>query len=261
MRLDHLHPVRISVRRVKTPSTNCPSGSRERISECMTLSLEAPDHSTQLHNSIHLMRRVIPGVGFGVRANALGDHGLATWVRNSGVTVLAHDDDELDRVQLSGIRPNHIVFRCGAGTDGIRSAVHRGVFRFVVGTDSQIARLTQCAQRTKYVYLDNDAPAALCGRRVQVVGLHSDVDNSGDPDEWASATEKLLRRASVSTACESPVHRIVLSGGSTEQWMNCSVPYLTSVVLAVNAALREGCNRWNVPRPAVSVIPAQAAAG
>ncbi len=227
----------------------------------MTLSLEAPDHSTQLHNSIHLMRRVMPGVGFGVRAAELGDHAFATWVRNSGVTVLAHDDDELDRVQLSGIRPNQIVFRCGAGTDGIRSAVHRGVFRFIAGTTPQIARLTECAQRTKYVYLDNDAPAALCGRRVQVVGLHSDVDNSGDPDEWASATEKLLRRASVSTACESPVHRIVLSGGSTEQWMNCSVPYLTSVVLAVNAALREGCNRWNVPRPAVSVIPAQAAAG
>lgn len=159
---------------------------------------------------------------------------------NSGVTVLAHDDDELDRVQLSGIRPNQIVFRCRAGTDGIRSAVHRGVFRFIAGTTPQIARLTECAQRTKYVYLDNDAPAALCGRRVQVVGLHSEVDNSGDPDEWASATEKLLRRASVSTACESPVHRIVLSGGSTEQWTNCSVPYLTSVVLAVNAALREG---------------------
>jgi hypothetical protein len=226
----------------------------------MTLSLEAPDHSTQLHNSIHLMRRVIPGVGFGVRANALGDHGLATWVRNSGVTVLAHDDDELDRVQLSGIRPNHIVFRCGAGTDGIRSAVHRGVFRFVVGTDSQIARLTQCAQRTKYVYLDNDAPAALCGHRVQMVGLHSDVDNSGDPAEWASAAEKALRRTSVSTTCGSPVHRIILSGGSTEEWMNFSVPYLTSVVRSVDAALREGCTRWNLPRPAVSVIPAQAAA-
>ncbi|MDV6264631.1 hypothetical protein [Rhodococcoides yunnanense] len=226
----------------------------------MTLSLEAPDYSIQLHNSIHLMRRVIPGVGFGVRAAELGDHALAAWVRNSGVTVLAHDDDELDRVQLSGIRPNQIVFRCGAGTDGIRSAVHRGVFRFVVGTVPQIARLTECAQRTKYVYLDSDAPAALCGRRVQVVGRHSDVGNSSDPDEWASAADRLLRRASLSTMCESPVHRIILSGGSTEEWMNYSVPYLTSVVRSVDAALRDGCNRWNLPRPAVSVIPAQAAA-
>ncbi|WP_032379956.1 hypothetical protein [Rhodococcoides fascians] len=226
----------------------------------MTLSLQAPDHSTQLHNSIHLMRRVIPGVGFGIRAAELGDRALATWVRNSGVTVLAHDDDELDRAQLSGIRPNHIVFRCGAGTDGIRSAVHRGVFRFLVGTEPQIARLTQCAQRTKYVYLDSDAPAALCGHRVQVVGLHSDVSNSSDPDEWASAAERLLRRVSESTTCGSPMHRIILSGGSTEEWMSYSVPYLTSVVRSVDAALRDGCNRWNLPRPAVSVIPAQAAA-
>ncbi|OZC84783.1 hypothetical protein CH254_20540 [Rhodococcus sp. 06-412-2C] len=225
----------------------------------MTLSLEAPDHSTQLHNSIHLMRRVMPGVGFGVRAAELGDHAVATWVRTSGVTVLAHDDDELDRVQLSGIRPNQIVFRCGAGTDGIRNAVHRGVFRFVVGTEPQIARLTECAQRTKYVYLDSDAAAVLCGHRVQAVGLHSDVDNSGDPDEWASAAQRLLRRAFESATCGSPVHRIILSGGSTEAWMNCSVPYQTSVVRAVDAALRDGCTRWNLPRPAVSVIPAQAA--
>ncbi|MGF0311225.1 hypothetical protein [Rhodococcus sp. IEGM1428] len=226
----------------------------------MTLSLQAPDHSTQLHNSIHLMRRVIPGVGFGIRAAELGDRALATWVRNSGATVLAHDDDELDRVQLSGIRPNQVVFRCGAGTDGIRSAVHRGVFRFIAGTTPQIARLTECAQRTKYVYLDSDTPAELCGHRVQVVGLHSDVDDSGDPAEWASAAERLLHRASGSTTCGSSVHRIILSGGSTEEWMSYSVPYLTSVVRSVDAALRDGCNRWNLPRPAVSVIPAQAAA-
>ncbi|MGV8875007.1 MAG: hypothetical protein ACOH2Q_20935 [Rhodococcus sp. (in: high G+C Gram-positive bacteria)] len=225
----------------------------------MTLSLEAPDCATQLHNSIHLMRRVIPGVGFGVRAAELGDHALATWVRNAGVTVFAHDDGELDRVQLSGIRPNQIVFRCGAGTDGIRNAVHRGVLRFVVGTVPQIARLTQCAQRTKYVYLDNVAPAALCGHRVQMVGLHSDVDNSGDPAEWASAAEKTLCRMSVSTTSGSRVHRIILSGGSTEDWKNYSVPYVTSVVRAVDDALREGCNRWNLPRPAVTVIPAQEA--
>lgn len=218
----------------------------------MTLSLETSECSPQLRNSIHLMRRVMPAAGFAVPASALGDRSLAAWVRSSGITVIASGEAELDLVQSNGIRPTQVVFRSGAGTDSIRRAVHAGVFRYLVGTQEQIARLNECAQRTKYVYLDAGAPAVLSDRRVQVVGLHSDVDYSGGPAAWATAAERLLSRAALSNAFGSPIHRIILSGGSTDDWVNSPAAQTNSVVRAVDDALRDGCERWWLPRPAVT---------
>lgn len=214
----------------------------------MTLALDLPDHTARLQESIQLTRRVISGAGYGVPASALNDHALAAWVREHGITVTAHDDDELDVVQFNGIRPTQIVFRCGPATATIRRAVNLGVFRFIVRTEHQIARLSECAQRTRYVYLDDCSPLVLGNRRLKVIGLHGDVGDAGDALDWASTAERLLCRTALLKTCGSPVHRIMLSGGSTSQ--------LTSVVTAVDEALREGCRRWQLARPAVTLASA-----
>jgi hypothetical protein len=233
-------------------------GSVGRKPEGMTLALDATDCAPRLHDSIQLMRGVISSAGYGVPAVTLHDRALAAWVRAQGITVTAHDDDELDLVQYSGIRPTQIVFRCGPMTDSIRRAVNLGVFRFVVCTEHQIARLSQCAQRTKYLYLDEHSPLVLGNRRLKVIGLHSDVDDSGGVLEWASVAERLLCRSALLKTCGSPIHRIMLSGGSTEIWLNDQAPQLTSIVCAVDEALREGCERWQLPRPAVTLTPSTA---
>jgi diaminopimelate decarboxylase len=198
---------------------------------------------------------VLSSVGYGVPAAALTDRTLAAWVRAHGVTVTADDDDELDLVQHSGIRPTQVVFRCGPATDCIRRAVHLGVFRFIVGTPLQIARLREFAQRTEYLYIDEDSPLVLADRRLKVIGLHGDVDASGGPAEWASVADRLLCRAALLKSCGSPIKRIMLSGGSTEAWSNALAPQLTSIAGAVDDALREGCERWRLPRPAVTFVP------
>ncbi len=189
-------------------------------------------------------------------ASALNDHDLATWVRGQGITVIVHDDDELDLVQYNSIRPTQIVFRCGSAIGCIRRAVDLGAFRFVVRTEQQIARLGECAQRTMYVYLDDRAPLVLGDRRLKVIGLHSAVDDSGGAVEWASAAERLLCRMALLRTCGSPIHRIMLSGGSTEIWLHDQAPQLTSIVRAVNDALRDGCQRWEITRPAVTLASA-----
>ena len=201
------------------------------------------------------MRHVISGAGYGVPAAALRDRSWAAWARAHGVTVLARDDDELDLLQYNGIRPTQIVFRCGPVSGAIRRAVNLGVFRFIVCTPQQIARLDECAQRTNYVYLEEQSPLVIADRRVKVIGLHSDVDASGGSVEWATAAERLLCRTALLQACGSPVHRIMLSGGSTDIWLNDQAPQLKSILRAVDDALCEGCERWRLSRPLVTLAP------
>ena len=74
--------------------------------------------------------------------------------------------------------------------------------------------------------------------------------------EWASAAERLLCRTALLKTCGSPTHRIMLTGGSTELWLNDQASHLASVVDAIDDALREGCERWQVARPAVKLASA-----
>lgn len=231
-----------------------------RRPEPMTLALDTDDFVPALHQSIRLMRDVLSGAGCGVPAATLRDRSLAAWVREHGVTVTARGDEELDLVQYNGVRPTQVVFRCGAQTDSIRRAVNLGVFRFIVSTERHIGRLSECAQRTKYVYLDDDTPLVLGNRRLKVIGLHGDVDDSGGPVEWATEAERLLCRSALLKTCGSPIHRIMLSGGSSDIWVRGGGTQLSSIVSAVDEALTEGCARWQLARPAVTLTPAASAA-
>ncbi|BCI53050.1 hypothetical protein NIIDNTM18_23280 [Mycolicibacterium litorale] len=221
----------------------------------MTRALDALDCAAHLQTSVHLMRDFIPGAGCGVPAAALADRALAAWVRDHGVTVTAHDDDELDLVRYHGLRPVQVVMRCGAATGAIGRAAGFGVSRFIVGTPQQMARLAESTPHTKYLYLDEHSPLVLGDRRLRVVGLHADVDDSGGAVEWAGAAERLLCRAVVLKTCGSPIRRISLSGGSSDIWMAGRTPHLASVVAAVDGALRDGCQRWRLDRPSVTLSP------
>lgn len=201
------------------------------------------------------MRAVITHAGCAVPAAALTDPALANWVRGQGVTVTAHDDDELDLLQYIGIRPVQIIFRCGSATAPIRRSTALGVPRFIVATSQQMALVADGATDTKYVYLDEHAPLVLGDRRLKVIGLHSDVDFGGVATEWASVAERLIARSAVLKTCGTPIRRIALTGGSTEMWLQGSAHQLTSIASAVDEALHHGSARWQVTQPAVTLSP------
>jgi hypothetical protein len=202
-----------------------------------------------------MVRSVLDGAGCGVAAAALSDRSLAEWARAHGVTVIAHDADELDLLQYNAIRPTQVVFRCGRDAESLRRAASLGVLRFIVTSERHISRLTECAQRTRYVYLDDHSPLVFGSRSLRVIGLHGDVDHAGGSVAWATAAERLLCRTALLKTCGSPVHRIMLSGGSIGLWLDDRAPQLTSIVASVDDALRDGCARWRLPRPAVTLMP------
>jgi hypothetical protein len=221
----------------------------------MTFVLGMTEHAPHLHKSVELVKGMIPGAGCGVPADALTDHALATWVRAHGLTVTAHDDDELDLLRFRGIRPVQILWRCGMAAGPIRRAVTLGVSRFIVDTPQQMARLAEDTRSTKYIYLDVQSPLVLGDRHLKVIGVHGDVDDSDGTVEWASVTERLLCRAALLKTCGASTKRITLSGGSTDLWANDPTERLAAIVTAVDDALRDGCARWQLPRPAVSISP------
>ncbi len=201
---------------------------------------------------VHRMRRVIPAIGCAVSAHALVDRDVLLWVQRSATTVLVLDDTGLDLVQSVSVRPNQVVFRAGDCPDSIRRAVHHGITRFIVGRQEHVDHLVEYARRTTFVHLAPSLPTVAPARRIVVVGLHGAVDPWGTPTEWADAAEHALCRTAQAKTLGTPAHRIVLSR-SADTVVPFSVDRLDSIVHAVDEALRQGCSRWRLARPAVTI--------
>ncbi|MBY6438087.1 hypothetical protein HQ602_17065 [Rhodococcus kroppenstedtii] len=201
---------------------------------------------------VHRMRRVIPAVGCAVSAHALVDRDVLLWVQRSATTVLVLDDTGLDLVQSVSVRPNQVVFRAGDCPDSIRRALHHGITRFIVSRQEHVDHLAECAQRTTFVYLAPGLPTVSRARRIVVVGLHGDIDPDGTSVDWADAAERALCRTAQARTLGTPAHRIVLSR-SADTVVPFSVDRLDSIVHAVDEALRQGCSRWRLARPAVTI--------
>lgn len=212
--------------------------------------LDVPRPAHHLQSSIRTMRRQLPMSTPSVPARALRDPAVAGWVRGHGITVSVAGADELEQTVFRGIRPEHIVLRCGATTSVIRAAVAAGVIRFVVSSDRHVDVLASIGRPEIAVYLDDRGPAVIGERRLHVVGLHADVDDSAGALEWATAAEQLLCRTAVLRTCGLPLTRISLAGGEVSDWVY-SGQNIAAVAAEVDGALTDGCARWRLPRPSV----------
>lgn len=220
----------------------------------MTL-VDVPPAGHRLPASMNSVRRILSIAGCGLPAAALGDPAVAACVRAQGVAVAVCGGEELDLARAAGIRPIHVVLRCDRVSDTIRRAAALGVVRFVASTDRHIDVLTECPQPTKHVYLDDRGPAVLGEHRLDVVGIHCDIDDSAGAAEWGAATERVLCRVALLRSCGSNPTRISLAGGAASRWLGGRTGELRAIASAVDDALDEGCARWRMPRPAVMLAP------
>ncbi|MGE2731390.1 hypothetical protein ACQI4F_18075 [Mycolicibacterium vaccae] len=169
------------------------------------------------------------------------------------MAVTVRDADEIALARTAGIGVDRIAFRCAAEPDEIRRAAALGVARFAVSTERHVAVLAGCAQPVKYVHLHLRGPVVLGDHDLRVVGMYCEVS---DPDDgWALAVEGLLARTATMRRCGLAVGRVSLVGGSANGWLRGCAPQLSDIVATVDEALDEGCSRWRLPRPAVTLVP------
>ncbi|WP_193044765.1 type III PLP-dependent enzyme domain-containing protein [Mycolicibacterium baixiangningiae] len=225
----------------------------------MTTALAQEDTAVDLGASLTAVRRVLPSAGYGVTATDLIDRGAARWVRAHGVSVFAQNEDDLEVLARNSIRPVQVVLRCGSTPETIRRAVNAGVSRFVVCTAAESALLAEFAHRTKYIYLGGGAPVPVPHRRLQVIGLHCEVDDSSGRIEWADATERMLCRLAYLRSCALRPVRLTLTGRPTPQGRCASAEETSLIASAVRDALDEGCHRWRLNRPKVLLGPGRLA--
>jgi hypothetical protein len=211
--------------------------------------------AAQLDASLLSLHRVLPLAGYGVAAAALENPGVAQWVRRHGVTVYAQDASDLEALWHNSIRPVQAIMRCGSTPETIRSAVHAGVSRFIIGSAQEAQLLTQFAHRTKYIYLSAHAPILELHRRLQVIGVHCEVDDSSGHIEWACTAERLLCRMAFLRSCALRPARISLTGCLTQGCGERSAQEMTSIASAVRDALDQGSQRWGLTRPQVLLAP------
>lgn len=244
---------------VRSPYESCGCVAASRKPEDMTAVLDAAVGEPPSERPSPSTRHGIVNAGTCVPADALTDHVVAEWVRTRGASVTAADDRDLDLVQYHGIRAVQVVFRCGSAAEPIHRAVRLGVSRLIVSTAVQIARVAESAHDTKYLYLEAEAPLVLGDRRLKVFGLHSDICDAYSASEWAAAARCQVQRGARLRAFGAPVKRIALSGGSTQLWHNSQAARLTSIMCAVDEAVRDECEKWQLSRPAVSLAALTAA--
>jgi diaminopimelate decarboxylase len=220
--------------------------------------LDVPRVPHHLPASIRCVRRILPMAGCALPAALLQNSVVAAWVRAHGVAVIARGTDELELVRGSGVRPVHVVLRCCPMTETISRAAALGVVRYVVSTDRHVEALTDCVAPAKHVYLDDKGAAMLGERRLDVVGMHADVDDARGAHEWGAAAERLLGRMATMRERGLTLTRISLTGGSAGMWLAGGGHELTAIATAIDEALDEGCARWRLPRPAVALAPSHA---
>lgn len=201
------------------------------------------------------MRRVLPAASVSVPASTLTDPVTAAWIRAQGTAVHACDQSDLELAASAGVRPNRIALRCGPATATIENAIRMGVVQFIVTTPRQLDTLADCATSPSLVYLDEHAPAVFGETRLQIVGLHADVDTSEGDVEWGCAADRLLCRMALMKTCGLPLMRMSLAGGPVRPWRHGNATSLLSIASAVNDAIEEGCARWRLPRPVVGLAP------
>jgi diaminopimelate decarboxylase len=205
--------------------------------------------------SIRTVRRTLLFARMGVPASVLRDPLAAASIRAQRADVHTRGDGDLELACSSGIEPAHIVLRCGPQTETTKRAVALGIRQFIVTTPGQIDTLARCARPTNLVYLDEHAPGVFGETRLQIVGLHADVDVSGGDAAWGRAAERLLCRIESMKRCGLALGRISLTGGTVAPWRDAETAALVATATAIDNAVEEGCARWRLPRPVVAVGP------
>ena len=234
----------------------------ERIHLVRVRNSSAPDED-QVRTSTHgdqsdvvarcnLWRKAFRDADVSYPATLLALPVAANWVHDQGCEVDARSPQGISFAVSAGVAPRRMIFHCAGATGRtIHDATGLGVGQFIVDSERAAAMLGACADRPQQVLVDvtSGAPdwllnAVLAQERLVMVGLYSEL---GYPDD--AVLRMLGHIADVRSRHGTLLGRIgiVVRGGH-------SLP-VESVADAIDDAIDDGCARFRLPRPALTVFP------
>jgi diaminopimelate decarboxylase len=176
----------------------------------------------------------------------------AKWVRERGCDVDAHSPQGISFAMSAGVAPARVIFHCNNATGRtITDALSVGIGQFIVDSESGVVMLGACADRPHDVLVDVTGggtdglvAAVLAEHQLTLTGFYSEADNAADAvlpvfERLADVRSRrglLLRRIGVA----------VRNGRLTSP---------ESLAEAIREAVDEGCARFRLPRPSLTVFP------
>lgn len=189
----------------------------------------------------------------------LGSQPLADWLRRHRLTVDVATAAEFNVALASGIRAGQLVMT-PRDADAITCARRGGAARFVIQSAAQAATLARGADHVQRVVIAAGgdvgklAAEVLSRRELDLVGLHCTVDDPDDPIGAVGLRSAMADIAAIRRRHAVVVPRVSLAG--LDGGVLCREPrVLRRVAEAIGDVLQEECERYRLPRPALTVAP------
>ena len=176
----------------------------------------------------------------------------AKWVRQRGCMVDARSPQGIAFAMSVGVAPALVMFHCNSATGRtINDAVGLGIGQFIVDSQSAAVMLGACADRPQHVLVDITCgdtdglvAAVLAEEQLTLTGFYGEADN---PE--AAVLPILEHMADVRRRRGLLLSRM----GVAVRGEHSTSP--ESLAEAICDAVEEGCARFRLPRPALTVFP------
>ena len=176
----------------------------------------------------------------------------AKWIRERGCKVDARSPQGIAFAMSAGVTPARVMFHCANATGRtMHDAMRVGIGQFIIDSERSAVMLGACAERPQQVlvdvtgvHADERIAAVLSEEQLYLTGYHSELDNAEDavlrmmehmPDVRRRRGLRLSRMG------------VAVRGGP-------SIPP-EALAESMGDAIDDGCARFRLPRPALTVFP------
>lgn len=195
-------------------------------------------------------RKAFRDVDVAYPATALAIPAAAKWVRDRGCEVDARSPQGISFAMSAGVAFARVMFHCnGATGHTITDALGLGIGQFIIDSENGAVMLGACADRPQRVLVDvtgsrtdEAVRAVLAEEQLSLTGFYAEADNP------AHAVLSMFERMADARSRRG----LLVSRMGVAVHGTC--PNET-VATTINDAVEEGCERFRLPRPALTVFP------
>jgi hypothetical protein len=176
----------------------------------------------------------------------------ANWVRDRGYEVTARSPQGIAFAMFAGVHPARVMFHCANATGRtINDAITLGIGQFILDSPKAAAMAGACADQPQNVLVDvtdgeaaMTIAAALAEENLTLIGLHSE---GNDPElavmrMFEHMADVRCRRGLRLTRIGVALHGGLSTSPETQARL-------------ISESIEEGCARFRLPRPALTVFP------